>query len=76
MQYAFLANLTGNPAITVPAGFADVTEEVDGGKFLPAGIQFMAAHFREDLLFRCAFVTEQLVERKDPSLVVNVLPQK
>ena len=39
------ANLTGHPALAVPGSF-------DGG--LPIGVQFMAPHFREDLLFRVA----------------------
>ena len=39
------ANLTGHPALAVPG-------IVDGG--LPIGVQFMAPHFREDLLFQVA----------------------
>jgi len=40
------ANMAGLPAISIPSGF--VEEE---GKQLPLGIQFMAPHGREDLLF-------------------------
>lgn len=40
------ANMAGLPAISIPSGF--VNEE---GKNLPLGIQFMASHGREDLLF-------------------------
>ena len=40
------ANMAGLPAVSIPAGF--VEEE---GKKLPLGIQFMAPHGREDLLF-------------------------
>lgn len=40
------ANMAGLPAMSVPSGF--VEEE---GKRLPLGIQFMASHGREDLLF-------------------------
>ncbi len=40
------ANMAGLPAISIPSGF--VEEE---GKKLPLGIQFMAPHGREDLLF-------------------------
>jgi Asp-tRNA(Asn)/Glu-tRNA(Gln) amidotransferase A subunit family amidase len=38
--------MIGVPAISIPSGF--VKEE---GKKLPLGIQFMAPHGREDLLF-------------------------
>ncbi|HRH26480.1 MAG TPA: Asp-tRNA(Asn)/Glu-tRNA(Gln) amidotransferase subunit GatA [Candidatus Paceibacterota bacterium] len=40
------ANLTRVPAISVPSGFV----EREGNR-LPVGIQFMASHFREDILF-------------------------
>ncbi|MDP2789442.1 MAG: Asp-tRNA(Asn)/Glu-tRNA(Gln) amidotransferase subunit GatA [bacterium] len=40
------ANMTGLPAISVPSGFVDLED-----KKLPLGIQFMAPHGREDLLF-------------------------
>lgn len=44
--FTVFANLTGNPGISVPMG----TVEREG-KELPVGIQFVAPHFREDLLF-------------------------
>lgn len=40
------ANMAGIPAVSMPSGFAD-----EGGKKLPLGIQFMASHGREDLIF-------------------------
>lgn len=40
------ANLAGIPGISVPSG-----NVVRDGKNLPLGIQFLAPHFREDLLF-------------------------
>ncbi|MEK7071457.1 MAG: Asp-tRNA(Asn)/Glu-tRNA(Gln) amidotransferase subunit GatA, partial [Patescibacteria group bacterium] len=40
------ANMTGLPAISIPSGFAE-----EGGKSLPLGIQLIAPHLREDLLF-------------------------
>ena len=40
------ANIAGIPAISVPSGFADVN-----GAKLPLGIQFMAPHGNEHLLF-------------------------
>ncbi|MBI5754050.1 Asp-tRNA(Asn)/Glu-tRNA(Gln) amidotransferase subunit GatA [Candidatus Peregrinibacteria bacterium] len=41
------ANLIGIPALTVPSGAVD-----RDGKKIPLGLQFMAPHFREDILFR------------------------
>lgn len=40
------ANMAGLPAISIPSGFAEIEN-----KKLPLGIQFMAPHYREDLLF-------------------------
>lgn len=44
------ANMAGLPAISIPSGFAK--EKSVEGKELPLGIQFMAPHGREDLLFK------------------------
>jgi len=41
------ANISGNPAISLPSGFS----EVSGGIKLPLGIQLVSAHYREDILF-------------------------
>jgi aspartyl-tRNA(Asn)/glutamyl-tRNA(Gln) amidotransferase subunit A len=41
------ANIAGNPAISVPSGFEDSM-----GFKLPLGIQFVAPHFHEDILFK------------------------
>jgi len=40
------ANLSGIPAITLPSGFVE-----EDGSNLPLGLQIMAPHMREDLLF-------------------------
>jgi aspartyl-tRNA(Asn)/glutamyl-tRNA(Gln) amidotransferase subunit A len=44
--FTVTANIVGVPAISLPSGFMDIED-----KKLPLGIQFMAAHGREDLLF-------------------------
>jgi aspartyl-tRNA(Asn)/glutamyl-tRNA(Gln) amidotransferase subunit A len=44
--FTITANIVGVPAISVPSGFSEVE-----GKKLPLGIQFMAPHGGEDLLF-------------------------
>ncbi len=49
------ANMAGIPAISIPSGF--VEEE---GKKLPLGVQFLAQHGREDLLFEVGSKFEAL----------------
>ncbi|MFA5889255.1 MAG: Asp-tRNA(Asn)/Glu-tRNA(Gln) amidotransferase subunit GatA [Candidatus Paceibacterota bacterium] len=44
--FTVTANIVGLPAISIPSGFLELE-----GKSLPLGIQFMAPHGREDLLF-------------------------
>ncbi len=41
------ANIVGIPALAVPSGMI-----AGGGKNLPLGVQFMAPHMREDILFK------------------------
>lgn len=43
------ANMAGIPAISIPSGFTEVEGAVDNR--LPLGIQFIAPHGREDILF-------------------------
>lgn len=49
------ANLAGIPGISVPSGSV-----VRDGKALPLGIQFLAPHFREDLLFAAGKSVEEI----------------
>ncbi|MCA9551781.1 MAG: amidase, partial [Myxococcales bacterium] len=58
MRYAFLANLTGHPALTVPAGHDDAG--------LPVGLQLTGDHWQEALLFRAARAVEAKVTRRLP----------
>jgi aspartyl-tRNA(Asn)/glutamyl-tRNA(Gln) amidotransferase subunit A len=44
--FTITANITGVPAISLPSGFSGVD-----GKNLPLGIQLMAPHMSEDILF-------------------------
>ena len=53
--FTVTANLVGVPAISIPSGFAEVE-----GKKLPLGIQFMAPHCREDILFIAGKKFEEL----------------
>lgn len=54
-------NLAGVPAISVPAGFADN---------LPIGLQLIAPHFKEELLFQVGHAYEQATDwhTQSPSL--------
>jgi aspartyl-tRNA(Asn)/glutamyl-tRNA(Gln) amidotransferase subunit A len=49
--YTISANLAGIPAISIPCGFTK--------KGLPVGLQILAKHFSEEMLFRVAHTYEQ-----------------
>lgn len=61
-----LANLTGQPAMTLP-----LHQTPEG---LPLGVQFMAAKGKEDLLFQLAGVFEQTKDWIDPRKVGLIDP--
>ena len=48
------ANLAGVPGLTFPVGLDD--------QGMPVGMQLMGVHFREDVLFRCAFAYQQATD--------------
>ncbi len=45
--FTVTANITGAPGISLPSGFVS-----EGSSKLPLGVQLVAPHYREDLLFR------------------------
>lgn len=49
--FTSLASVAGLPAMSVPAGFVNAS--------LPVGLQLLAPHFREDLLFQVGYAYEQ-----------------
>ena len=53
--FTVVANIAGNPAISIPSGSA-----VRDGKALPLGLQFTSAYGREDVLFHAGKLFEQL----------------
>ena len=57
MRYAFVANLVGMPAITVPIYSQD---EVNA----PVGLQLMGEHYREDVVLRLANAVEDIQLQK------------
>jgi Asp-tRNA(Asn)/Glu-tRNA(Gln) amidotransferase A subunit family amidase len=60
MRFAPAANLTGLPAISVPAGYDDAG--------LPIGLHLMGRAWEEHLLLRLAGVVEASVERRAPQV--------
>lgn len=58
--YAFIGNLCGVPAITLPIGYS-----VDG---LPVGLQIMGRWWEEHVIFKVAMVAERIVESKGGKL--------
>ena len=57
--FTVTANIVGVPAISIPSGFCEVA-----GKKLPLGIQFMAPHGGENLLFDVGKQFEEIRENK------------
>jgi aspartyl-tRNA(Asn)/glutamyl-tRNA(Gln) amidotransferase subunit A len=53
--FTIAANLSGNPAISVPCG----TTAFDGADALPVGIQILAPHLGEPMMLRIAKAAEQ-----------------
>ncbi len=65
MRFVRLANLTGCPALTVPAGF--------DGAGLPVGVHLMGRPYEEHLLLRLGRVVERSTEHRAPSIHVSAL---
>lgn len=65
MRFAQLANLTGFPAISFPAGY--------DGRGMPVGLQVMARPWEEALLLRVAHAAEGVVERRRPRALMGQL---
>jgi Asp-tRNA(Asn)/Glu-tRNA(Gln) amidotransferase A subunit family amidase len=60
MRFAPLANLTGLPAISFPAGYNPAG--------LPIGMQAIGPAWHESLLLRVAYFAEQFIDRKKPAI--------
>lgn len=66
MRFAVAANLTGNPALSLPAGY-----NPEGA---PIGLQVIGRHWEEHNLLRIALAAEGLAERRRPALAWDLLP--
>jgi Asp-tRNA(Asn)/Glu-tRNA(Gln) amidotransferase A subunit family amidase len=67
MQFVNSANLTGLPAISLPAGY--------DRRGLPLGLQLIARPWDEDMLFRLAYVADTIVQRRRPGVCFDLLPE-
>ncbi len=65
MRFMFPANLTGFPAISLPAGYTS--------KGLPVGMQAIGKAWQEDTLLRLASAAETVVERQTPAVYFDLL---
>jgi Asp-tRNA(Asn)/Glu-tRNA(Gln) amidotransferase A subunit family amidase len=65
MRFVRQANVTGLPAISVPAGYDE--------RGLPVGVQLMARPYEEHLLFRLARVVEAATPHRAPAHHVRAL---
>ena len=65
MRFARIGNLTGFPALTVPAGF--------NGAGMPVGVQLMGRPWEEHTLFRLGRVIEAAVQRRTPQVHATAL---
>jgi len=65
MRFAFPANLTGLPALTIPIDYDD--------KGLPIGLQLMGKAWQENTLLACGKALENLCERKRAAYSFNLL---
>jgi Asp-tRNA(Asn)/Glu-tRNA(Gln) amidotransferase A subunit family amidase len=65
MRFAFPANLSGNPALSVPGGY--------DGRSRPIGIQLMGRPWEEHLLLQVGEVLERRVVRKPPVVYTRLL---
>ncbi|RME70835.1 MAG: amidase, partial [Planctomycetota bacterium] len=65
MRFAPAANLTGHPAISIPAGYDEAG--------LPIGLQAIAPPWQEARLLRLAVAAERLVERRRPAVHYRLL---
>jgi Asp-tRNA(Asn)/Glu-tRNA(Gln) amidotransferase A subunit family amidase len=65
-RFVTAANLTGHPAISIPAGYDSAG--------MPVGLQLIGRPWREDVLLTIASVADRLIERRPPRIHFRLLP--
>jgi aspartyl-tRNA(Asn)/glutamyl-tRNA(Gln) amidotransferase subunit A len=65
MRFSTPPNLTGHPAISIPAGY-------DSGG-LPVGLQAIGRYWHEHTLLRLAHAAERAVKRRVPGIDYRLL---
>jgi len=65
MRFVFALNLTGHPALSVPAGY-----DPDG---MPIGLQLIGRPWEENVLLDAGEVAEGLVPRRAPAISNRLL---
>ncbi len=68
MRFAPIANLTGLPAISFPAGY--------NSEGLPVGMQAIGNAWQEATLLKIAYAAERIVPRRKPQIHYSFLPIK
>jgi Asp-tRNA(Asn)/Glu-tRNA(Gln) amidotransferase A subunit family amidase len=69
MRYAFLGNLTGCPAVSLPSGLAgNESNTTRGIKPMPVGFQFMSAWWNEEVLLYLAKCHERDIVKDNEHL--------
>ncbi len=64
--FTITANIVGVPAISIPSGFSEVEGlPAQAGKKLPLGIQFMASHGAEEMLFEIGKKFESIKDNQE-----------
>lgn len=65
MRFVYPMNMTGHPAISIPAGYDSAG--------LPVGLQLTGRYWEEHVLLRLAYAAAPLVELRKPRVLFDVL---
>lgn len=69
VRFMSIGNFVGIPGLTMPVGYSDIDRQgnkMNDATRLPIGIQLMANHWNEHVLFRVGSAIEQMLDRELP----------